>query len=357
MITIGVDAHKRVHEAMALDEAGREIGRWRGPNSIHGWSDFRAWAYELGDDRQIGVEGAWGYGRGLAQSLVCSEEVVFDVNSRWTAAARQRSRPRGKSDRLDARAVALILRQEESLPEVQVEDETAVLDLLATEREGALGEATRLRNQIHALLMQIDPEYKEKLPSLTSRAGVSALLVYETDSRSPVQQERAAAVRRLAQRLELAAGQAKELKTSIGERARERYGPLTQLCGVNLLTAGTLAGLLGPGRRFRSDAQLAAYAGVAPLEASSAEVVRHRLNRGGNRRLNAVVYRIALTQLHHSEQARAYVDRRVSEGKTKREARRALQRYIIRAIWKLWHQCDPKEGPRSMWLCLTAIAT
>ena len=89
---------------------------------------------------------------------------------------------------------------------------------------------------------------------------------------------------------------------------------------VNLLTAGVLAGILRPGHRFKSDAALAAYAGVAPLEASSAERVRHRLNRGWNRRLNAVLYRIALTQAHFSPEARAYLDRRVSEGKTRREA-------------------------------------
>ncbi|MFQ5880739.1 MAG: transposase [Dehalococcoidia bacterium] len=78
------------------------------------------------------------------------------------------------------------------------------------------------------------------------------------------------------------------------------------MCGVNLPSAGTLAGILGPGRRFASDAQLAAYAGVAPLETSSAGLMRHRLNRGGNRRLKAILYRIALTQARHSPEAKAY---------------------------------------------------
>ena len=95
----------------------------------------------------------------------------------------------------------------------------------------------------------------------------------------------------------------------------------------------------GPGRRFSSDARVAAYAGVAPLEAFSAGLVRHRLNRGGNRRLNAILYRIALTQARCSPQARAYLDRRMSEGKTRKEAVRALKRFIIRAIWRLWQEC------------------
>jgi transposase len=108
--------------------------------------------------------------------------------------------------------------------------------------------------------------------------------------------------------------------------------------------SGALAGILGPAPRFANDAQLAAYAGVAPLEASSAGLVRHRLNRGGNRRLNAIIYRIALTQAQHSAEAKAYLDRRVSEGKTKREAIRALKRYIIRMIWRLWRECQERAA-------------
>src|SRR5207248_8325407 len=125
----------------------------------------------------------------------------------------------------------------------------------------------------------------------------------------------------------------------IRELAAARFAPLTQLCGIDLLTAGAIAGMLGPGRRIATDAQLAAYAGVSPLEASSAGRVRHRLNRTGNRRLNATLYRIALTQARCWPPAQAYLARRLREGKTKREAIRALKRYLIRAIWRLWQEC------------------
>ncbi len=93
----------------------------------------------------------------------------------------------------------------------------------------------------------------------------------------------------MAQRLHLVLEQARALAQQIGQVAAARFAPLTAICGVNLLTAGALAGILGPGRRFTSDAQVAAYAGVAPLEASSGDRVRHRLNRGGTRRLNAIL--------------------------------------------------------------------
>jgi len=169
-----------------------------------------------------------------------------------------------------------------------------------------------------------------------------------TTSAVPLQQSRAASVRRTAERRQLAERHATALAAEIAAHAQQRYAPLTRVSGINLLTAGTLAGILGPGHRFASEAQLAAYAGVAPVQASSAGQVRHRLNRGANRHLNAILYRIALTQARHSPQARAYLARRTAEGKTKREALRALKRYLLRAIWRVWQEClgvDTRLGP------------
>ena len=341
MITVGVDAHKRMHVALALDDAGQELGHWRGLNSAAGWQSLARWAGELGCPRQWAIEGAWNYGRGLAQHLVAGGETVFEVNARWTALGRRSARKPGKTDKLDARAVALLARQEaQTLPRVLKEDTSAILALLTTEREGAIGEATRVGNQIHALLLQLDPEYHGRLANIRSRSGLEALESYTASDGSLIQQERAAAVRRLAVRLRLVLSQAEELAGRIEAYARTRFSPLTRLCGVNLLTAGMLAGILGPGCRFSTDAEMAAYAGAAPLEASSAGVTRHRLNLGGNRRLNAILYRIALTQAHYSPAARAYLQRRMSEGKTRREAVRALKRYIIRAVWRLWQDCQ-----------------
>jgi transposase len=340
MITLGVDAHKRVHQALALDDAGTILDSWRGANTPQSWQHLLAWAVTFPGPRQWGVEGTWNYGRGLAQFLVAQGELVYEVNPRWTAERRRRARRPGKSDRLDAHAVAKFVREEATtLPQVVADDDTAVLDVLVTEREAALAEATRLRNQIHQLLLHVDPAYHDSLPSLTSKAGLQAVETYACGSPRMLDQQRAAAIRRLAQRLRLVLEQAAALEQEIAVVAAPRYQPLTQLTGVQILTAGALAGILGPGQRFTSEAQLAAYAGVAPLEASSAGLVRHRLNRGGNRRLNAILYRIALTQARSSPDAQAYLARRKAEGKTWREAIRALKRYLVRAIWRLWQQC------------------
>jgi transposase len=340
MLTVGVDAHKRTNVAVALDATGREVGRWRGANSVAGWQQLAAWAVALDREARWGIEGAWNYGRGLAPCLVETGATLYEVNARWTAAGRRRARTPGKSDRLDARAVALVVwREAGTLPAVTADDETGVVDLLVTERAGIVAEATRLRNQLHQLLLQLDPDYRTHIPSLKSQRGLRAVERYATDDARTLSQQRAAAVRRLARRLQLLVAQARELAAQIRDLAATRFASLTMICGVDLLTAGALAGILGPGRRFASDAQLAAYAGVAPLEASSAERVRHRLNRGGNRQLNAILYRIAVTQARCSPAAQAYLARRVSEGKTKREAMRALKRFIARAIWRQWQAC------------------
>lgn len=340
MISIGVDAHKSVHAAVALDGAGRVLGHWRGANSGEGWAEMAAWAQAWGAERQWGIEGAWNYGRGLAQHLVAAGERVYEVNTRWTARGRRQAHSVSKTDERDAQAIALLVwREGTTLPRVTADDATAILAVLVTQREAALAEATRARNQAHQLLLQSEPAYRTRVPALTTPSGIAALERYQPAEASALAEARATAVRMLGQRLRLLSEQAEELKRQIEARARAGFSPLIELSGVKFPTAGTLAALLGPGQRFPTDADLALYAGVAPLEASSAGRVRHRLNRGGNRRLNAVVHRIAVAQLRALPAAQAYVARRLGEGKTKREALRALKRYIIRAIWRLWQRC------------------
>lgn len=194
----------------------------------------------------------------------------------------------------------------------------------------------------------VSPHEAEGIAALVAwlQALRPTLIVLEaTGGRAAPLATRAAAIRLLGQCLRLAVDQAAELARQIAAQARERCAPLLRLTGVNALTADALAAILGPGRRFRSDAELALYAGVAPLEVSSSGRVRHRVNRSGNRRFNAILYRIVLTQVRCLPAARAYVARRVSEGKTKREAIRALKRYIVRAIWRLWQECLPLAAP------------
>jgi transposase len=197
------------------------------------------WAATFGPARQWGIEGAWNYGRGLAQYLVAATQTVYEINPRSPAQRRRKARKPGKSDQLDALAVAQLVREDsDTLPHLTADDQTAILDLLVSEREGALAQATRLRNQIHQLLLLLDPQYKAHLPSLKTQAALELLTTYTTTSQSALDQQRAAVIRRTAFRLQLALTQAKDLAEQIRNAAREQYTPLTQLRGVDLQTNG-----------------------------------------------------------------------------------------------------------------------
>jgi transposase len=219
MIIVGIDAHKQLHKALALNDAGTILDQWQGPNSPEGWHSLHQWATTFAGPRQWGIEGAWNYGRGLAQYLVAEGETVYEINPRWTAERRHKARKPGKSDKLDALAVAQLVREDSStLPQVTADDERAILDLLGTEREGALTEATRLRNQIDQLLLQIDPEYKAHLPGLKTQAGLRMVTSYTTTSQHALDQQRPAVIRRTAERLELALRQANDLADQMKEK-------------------------------------------------------------------------------------------------------------------------------------------
>jgi len=231
----------------------------------------------------------------------------------------------------------------DALPRVVCNDDARILSHLSEERETLVHEATRVRNRLHAVLLELDPEYKQ-WASLLSSQGLSALEALPSDPEDDaLRQALRASVRRHAAHLTMLMRDINELAKEIETRAQP-YAALTEITGVAPLTAGTLAGIIGSHAPFANDAQLAAYAGVAPLEASSAGNGRHRLNRGGNRRLNAIIYRIAIAQLRHPGQGRAFLDKKLCQGHTKKEAIRSLKRYIVRAIWRHWRRCPPQTS-------------
>ncbi|MCZ7577388.1 MAG: IS110 family transposase [Dehalococcoidia bacterium] len=344
VITVGVDAHKAVHVAIALDEAGHRFGEWSGGNTVSEWARFGDWLRSLGGARQVGIEGAGSYGRGLAVSLVHAGEVVYDVNGRLTALGRRHARRRGKSDSLDAEAVAHTVRREaDALPEWSATTTPASSRISVKNERRLFTRQARVRNRLHAVLLELDPEYKQ-WASLLSSQGLSALEALPSDPEDDaLRQALRASVRRHAAHLTMLMRDINELAKEIETRAQP-YAALTEITGVAPLTAGTLAGIIGSHAPFANDAQLAAYAGVAPLEASSAGNGRHRLNRGGNRRLNAIIYRIAIAQLRHPGQGRAFLDKKLCQGHTKKEAIRSLKRYIVRAIWRHWRRCPPQTS-------------
>jgi transposase len=340
---IGVDAHKRVHQAAALG-AGGGAAEQTVPNTPAGWAALHQWA-QTWPERVWAIEGAGSFGRGLAQFLAERGEAVREVNPRWTAQRRRSGRRAGKSDRLDALAVARLLRDEAAtLPVVLPEDPaTATAQLWSRLRDDLVTDMTRLRNRLHALLLLCDPQYPRHVPRLTTQKGLTAGLAYTAPGDGALARAREQAVRQVAQQLALLAGQERELRRELAALVAARFAPLQAIEGVGALTAAGLIAELGPPRRGLGEAQVAAMAGVAPLEASTAGGVRHRLNRGGNRRLNRFLHVIARIQARVYPPAQAYLARRQQAGRTAREARRARKRHLVRRVWHQWRACwsDP----------------
>jgi transposase len=337
MVTIGVDAHKQVHVAVAVDEVGRPVSEWTGANTPQAWRELLDWA-SAWEERLWGIEGTGNYGKGLAQHLVACAETVFEVNPRLTAAERRRARKRDKNDRLDAHAVAMaVLRHGDELPRVLEEGEevAALLKELSRQRKQVESQVARMRDQLHDHLFHLDPRYKEEFPRLTQLETVRRLEAYRCDG-TVLQQVRAEGVRHLAALLRLEMERSAALTGQIEELGR-RYEALKAVNGVGDFRAGHLAGLLGT-RGFRTDAQFAAYGAASPLEASSAGQSRHRFNPGANRELNSTLYKIAVTQWKGRGEGHAYIERRMREGKSWLEAVRALKRHIARRLWKLWNR-------------------
>jgi transposase len=339
MIWIGVDAHKTVHQAIALGEEGPQDER-RVANTPEAWSALLAWARQW-PERCWAIEGAWYLGRGLAQYLAQQGEEVHEVNGRWTAQRRRGMRHPGKNDRLDARSVAALLREERAtLPRVYAEeDELAQIQLWSRLEAELTEDRTRLLNRLHNLLLLCDPGYKDHLPELKSKAGIAAARGYVAPGTATISREREHAVHQTAAQVALLDEQIGEFRRKLERVTTRSFRPLREIEGVGARIAAVVIAELGRPRAGFGDEQLAALAGVAPLEASSAGTTRHRLNRGGNRRLNLALHRIVLTQGRMYPPAMTYLARRQAEGKTAREARRALKRQICRRIVQSWRAC------------------
>jgi len=339
MIWIGVDAHKEVHQAIALSEDG-VVGELTIPNTAAGWASLLDWASRW-PERIWAIEGAWYLGRGLAQHLARADERVHEVNGRWTARRRRGMRQRGKSDRLDAHSVAQLLREEAAtLPRVFAEeDPAATVQLWSREQERLAEDKTRVVNRLHDLLLLCDPEYKTKLPALTTQAAIPALRAYQVPGDGLLARERERLVRAHAAQLALLDEQERELRATLERVSKTRYSPLRQIEGIAALTACALIAELGRPRPGFREEHLAAFGGLSPLETSSAGAVRHRLNRGGNRRLNMLFHRIVFTQARIHAPAQAYLARRKAQGLTAREARRALKRHLVRRVYRACVEC------------------
>ena len=340
---ISVDTHKKTHTLGAIDDHGQPCGTRTVANSPQGWTIALRWMRDHGDVGCWGIENSGSLGKGFAQFLLAQGETdVREVSPQRTAQYRRRGRSQDKTDHADALAIARLLHAEgEQLPLVQADDESTELRLLSDHRDNLVAERTRLVNQLHAQMLQIDPCYADKSGSLTSRTGVRYCRELDRARANGVLQTRLLIVRQLTDQLLRLWEEIEKVEIALRQRIAATETPLLQLCGVGAIVAARLIGELGCTPRIRSAAALAALAGIAPVAVASGGRHGHRLNRGGNRQLNRVFHMIALSQLRHEPLAQAYYAKKRAEGKTARSALRCLKRRLVDVVYRLLPTSKP----------------
>ena len=332
MIIIGVDPHKRVHTATAVDAAtNRRLASLEIDASLPGYRQLARWANGFAEHTWA-VENARGLGRHLAQWLVARGEHVDDVASTATARVRELSRGgRRKNDVIDAAAAASVAALHGDANRVVAEDLTTVLVLLDERRGNLTTQRTRLINQLHALLRDLIPG---GAPTRLSATAASRLLTGVRPA-GPVETARKQLARDLIAEIRAADQRLKHLTAEIEQTVAATGSRLSEVDGIGPVITAQLLGRTRGASRFPTAAAFASYAGVAPVEVASADHARHRLPRGGDRQLNHAFHMIALTQIRMPSSAgRAYYDTKIAAGKTHNEAMRCLKRRLADHVWR-----------------------
>ena len=328
MIVIGVDVHKHSLTAVAVDEAGRMLDE-KTVTAPDG--ELLAWASVLSSERLWALEDCRRLTRSLERQLLAAAEELVRVPPKLMAPERRAGRARGKSDPIDALAVARAALREPGLSRPRPDEQPfRDLKLLVDHRDDLVDERRRAQQRLRWHLHQLDPTYDVPLRRL-DRASHLERVARWLSRRQPELQVRLA--REIVASIRQLNRAVAALDQELEARTAELAPALLDVPGCAALTAAKLLAEIGPIDRFRSDAQLARHGGVAPLEASSGRTQRHRLDRGGNRQLNAALHRIAITQARYYPDARAYLERKRGEGKSRREALRCLKRLLARVVF------------------------
>jgi transposase len=332
VIVIGVDPHKATHTASAVESS---LGELRGERTVkargQGHAQLLAWARELGQERLWALEDCRRVSQSLERFLLASGEQVVRVPPKLMAGARRSSRARGKSDAIDALAVARVALREPALPVARLDGPEREIRLLVDHREDLVHERTRIQQRLRWHLHELVPELELPAGCLDRRIWLDRLARRLARSE---QTRQVAIARELVARCRELARRCDELEREIAALVRIQAPALLELPGCGVLTAAKLVGETAGAARFADEAKLAMHAGAAPLPASSGARRRHRLNRSGNRQLNCALHRIAVTQGRVHPPARAYLARKEREGHSRREALRCLKRHLARVVYR-----------------------
>lgn len=330
----GVDTHRDNHVAAAVDSTGRLLGTASFPATGAGYRDLLAWMRSWGDIDSVGVEGTGSYGAGLARHLSACGVAVVEV----VCPNRRARRRAGKSDPADAEAAArAVLSGEATVRPKSADGPVEAIRLLRATRRSAVKARTQAINQLKGHLVTVPEQVAAPLRGLGTGALVNACARLRPNPASgDVLAAARQALRVLALRYRALSGEIKELDTEIARLCAEANPALLAAPGVGAETAATLLIAAGDNpERLTTEASFAALCGATPIEASSGQITRHRLNRGGDRQANNALWRIALVRLRCDERTKAYAHRRTAQGKSRKEIIRCLKRYIAREIHQL----------------------
>jgi transposase len=343
MIVLGADTHKRSHTIAAVAAAtGELLGETTVLVGARGFAGVLAWARGLGGERVWALEDCRHVAGSFERFLIARGERVVRVPTKLMAGARRAARERGKSDHIDALAVARAALREglDRLPVAKLDGPELDLRLLVDHRERLVGQRVALNNTLQWHLHDLWPELALPGGALfsakwSSRIG-RRLARAEQTMRVRIARDELRRLRELTQTI-------KALEAEIAALVAQIAPQLLCEPGFGPLTAAKLVGEIAGAARFSSDAKLARAAGLAPIPVSSGNTNRHRLDRGGNRQINAAIHRIAVTRARCHPETRAYIARRRAEGKSTREAIRCLKRHLARRIWHLLQPAQPRD--------------
>jgi transposase len=331
MVVIGADVHKRTHTFVAVDEVGRELGHKTFEATTGGHQAAVMWARErFGPQLRWAVEDCRHLSARLERDLLAAGQPVVRVPPKMMAEQRRIARTRGKSDPIDAAAVARAALREPRLPAATHDEASRELKLLVDRREDLLKHRTATINRLRWRVHELEPSWAPKAKSLDS-AGHQRVLAGRLAGLPGVVAELArdelADVIDLTQRVN-------DLERRISVLAALAAPVLLAMPGVGALTAAKIVGEAAGISRFKSEAAFARHAGIAPIPVWSGSTSgRVRLTRSGNRQLNAAIHRIAVTQIRLQGPGRAYYEKKKAEGKSTAEALRCLKRRIARTVF------------------------
>ncbi|MEV4364914.1 IS110 family transposase [Nonomuraea sp. NPDC049625] len=330
---IGVDTHRDTLAAAAVSALGAVLAHAEAATDAHGYLQLLEFARQHIPDRRCwALEGAGSYGAGLAAFLEASGEKVIEV----CRPKRPAQRGGRKTDALDAIRAAREALTSEHLIQPRQRGEREALRVLLTTRQGAVSATTAAINHLKALIVSAPDDLRSEIRSMSSKAQINyCAKLRDRPSQTLEHRMTIRALRSTAQRIQTLRAEAKTLEEEITALINDIRPDLLEQVGVGAISAAqVLVSCSHPGR-FRSEAAFATFAGTAPIPASSGLTNRHRLNRSGDRQLNRALHTIILVRARVDPDTRAYIARRISEGKSPREARRCLKRALSRQLFKL----------------------